>query len=230
MSGIRYSSLTLCIAAAVGACLSDDRFDPELGATEQSVVTTTPFISEEDGQADWGGVHCPEGKVAMGYECVGGYCDNIRLFCDTFPGTLGPEQPWSAWFSEETVGGRDCPGLDEWITAIQCRDWWCNDMRFRCRKAVHAGVRTVERNSCTNVGPISEENPPLSLEGTGRFLGGLTCHGFWCDGVAADACTPQVRCEASFGCGFSPAAACQCDAACTSFGDCCPNKVSECGP
>jgi hypothetical protein len=232
MSRVGRSSISLLFVAAFGACLSGPEAadpDPEVGVIEQGVVTPTPFVSEEDGQADWGGVHCPEGKVAMGYECIGGYCDSIRLLCDTFPGTLGPEQPWTPWFSEETVG-RDCTGLDEWVTGIQCRGGWCDDMRFTCRKATQAGVRTVERNACGPVGPISEEQPPISLEGMNRFLGGLTCTGWWCDNVSARACSPQVRCEASLGCGFNAAAACQCDAACTTFGDCCANKVSECGP
>ena len=228
MSRARHLPIGLFVIATIGACLSNEE-DAELGTTEQAVVTPTIFISDENGQAEEGGAHCPAGKVAMGYECDGWYCDNIRLLCDDFPGTLGALQPWTPWFSEETIG-RGCAGADEWITAIQCRGGWCDDMRVRCRKATHASVRTVERNACGPVGPTSEEFGPISLEGQNRFLGAMSCQGGYCDNVSATACTPQVRCDSGLGCGFSSSAPCQCDAACTSFGDCCPNKVSECGP
>jgi hypothetical protein len=224
----RYLALGLFVVAALGACLSEEGRDAEVSVAEQGIVTTTQFISEESGQSDDGGAHCPAGKVAMGVECAGGYCDNIRLLCDDFPGTLGALQPWSEWFSEETLG-RGCAGLDEWVTAIQCRGGWCDEMRVRCRKATNAGVRTVERNACITAGPTSEDLAPLSLEGQNRFIGGMSCQGGYCDNVSASACTPEVRCDSGLGCGYSAGAACQCDAACTSFGDCCPNKVSECG-
>ena len=226
------SSIGLVMLAAAGACQVDSEVDPEVdpevATAGQAIVTTTPFISEEDGQADNGGAMCPDGQVAMGYECTGGWCDNIRLLCDSFPGTLGALQPWTPFFSEENPG-HACSGLDEWIVGIQCRGWWCDDIRFRCRKATRADVRTVERTSCFGTTTVSEETPPMSLEGTGRFLVGLACSGSYCDNLSGTGCVPAPQCEASLGCGFNAAAPCQCDSACTSFGDCCSNKIAECG-
>lgn len=165
----------------------------------------------------------------MGFQCTGGWCDNIRLLCDSFPGTLGALQPWTPFFSEENPA-HACSGLDEWIVGIQCRGWWCDEIRFRCRKGTQAGARTVERSSCGGTAVVSEETPPMSLEGTGRFLVGLDCDGGFCDNVSGTACQPVAQCEASLGCGFNAAASCQCDPECSSFGDCCSNKVAECGP
>jgi hypothetical protein len=222
-------SFGIWAVVTLGACMASEESDLDISTTEQAVVVTTGFISEENGQSDGGGAHCPAGTVAMGYECNGRFCDNQRLLCDSFPGTLGVLQPWSQWFSEENPG-QNCSGLDEWVTAIQCRGSFCDDIRFRCRKATVAGARTVERDQCFQTGSVSEENPPLTLEGTGRFFGGLTCHGSNCDNVSALSCRPQTRCDSGLGCTFNSGAPCQCDAVCASFGDCCPNKVNECGP
>jgi hypothetical protein len=228
MSSTHQLFILLSAVCALDACQITEA-DPALETTEQASTTTTPFISEENGQADNSGAFCPDGQVAIGYQCTGSYCDNIRLICDTFPGTLGAFQPWSPWFSEETPA-QGCIGADEWIVGIQCDGSWCDNMRFRCRKATIGGVRTAEPRTCAGPWSISEENPPLSLEGTGLFLRAMGCAGSYCDNVYSWGCQPEPRCDSSLGCGYSPSAPCQCDSACSFYGDCCPHKAEDCGP
>lgn len=134
------------------------------GVTCTSFSFTFPFISH---------------KVAIGFECQGGYCDNVRVRCDNFPGTLGNTR-WTHWV-EHSGRVAEC-GTNEWMTGVRCWGDWCDNVSLRC------SVSDKEAGHCTWTAWISEETPALTVQ-PGQFLRGVECDGAHCDNKRFLTCT-----------------------------------------
>ena len=201
------------------------------GATQAITqhATWTGPMSEEFG----GPLSCPAGQVVVGVQCNGSFCDQISLRCDNFGASLNPSgnPHWTEWvetggdiFGNNTLRDAVCaPG--EWMTGLDCRGDWCDDVRVACRPS---NSRAVD---CTWTGLYSEEQPPYYAPDS-RFLAGVHCEGTHCDNkryyVCAARPAPEYSCQNR--CGTSAtSAACWCDEACTRYGDCCADKGDYCG-
>ncbi len=220
------------MCALIAACVTqeeDARSADTLGQVEQAATyraTWTRWISEEDGQCDTCGAICPEGTVAIGVDCSGDYCDNIRLRCDRFTGLLDNHPShweWSQWIGRDRADDF-CPD-GEWITGIKCEGNWCDNVSVRCHRS------TVARGEVGLRWGHSEENPAYIAPG-GSFLFGLSCfEDMHCDnkGYHVAQTVPLARdsCEGACG-GQSSGRTCWCDDYCMTMGDCCTDYEPVC--
>ncbi len=222
--------LVAALACSTTACdlveheeRADDIESVEQEATYQA--GWTDWISEEDGQCSNCGAICPPGKVAVGVDCRGDFCDDVRLRCDFFPGLL-PEHPdnwdWTAWI------GRDrrrewCPD-GSWLTGVKCEGDYCDNVSIRCSRS------TVGQWSAPSGGFYSEETGPF-LAPDGTFVTGIYCRGQHCDEkfyyTATARPLPGDSCQSQCG-GQSSSRSCYCDTACVRYGDCCTDYVPAC--
>ncbi len=208
----------------------DDRRSGDDGVGRSTAAVTihaswTDWISEEDGQGLRDGAHCSGGQVAIGFDCDGPFCDNVRLYCDDFEGPIGDEQPWSRWFEDGGIRDQSCPD-GSWLTGVRCRGGNCDDISIRCRASSVAWADCAWTNNWH-----SEEDPPFITESS-RYLVGIRCNGRHCDNKQYRYCSarPAPANSCADRCGsFSSTASCQCDSACSRYRDCCVDKVRLCG-
>lgn len=215
-----------------------------------AAVNWSPYVSEENG-GPW--AHCLQDQAVSGIQCSGGYCDNVRLRCETLPfSTLMMNYNTSGWFSEENSGystttsegwyrydtsySHVCnySGTSGIMTGLHCRGSHCDDIELECAtpmRLVDGVWQPVALVDCTWSSLHSEEQPAFgSPEGSNRFITGVSCHGSYCDDKSYYVCSlaaPAASCSGA--CGGQSAGGCWCDAACANYGDCCADKVSVCG-
>lgn len=184
----------------------------------------TRWISEEDGQGEYGGVRCPEGKVAIGVECHGDFCDNVRLRCDTFQGMVGGGR-WGNWV-EHTAGTQFKCGTNEWVAGIQCWGDWCDNVRVWC-----AATSNAPSGCYWTPQTYSEEHGAYTAPPS-EYVAGIECSGNHCDSKRYWVC--KTRPAAANSCagrcgGASSGGTCFCDASCGDYGDCCTDFERICG-
>jgi hypothetical protein len=143
----------------------------------------TYYTSEE-----YNSIVCENGLV-QGMQCNGSYCDNVKLNCDNFSGDLqATGHRWTEYFSEDGNNSRSCEE-NEFVTAIQCRGHYCDDVRLRCSTYddISKGINCYWLNPT-----LSEEDGGILLAPEGYFLTGLACQGRrYCDNKKLRVCTPS---------------------------------------
>lgn len=166
--------LALVDPASIPSPLSEDepvldRPDFDLTASpDVQAYVWKGWISEE-GPAST----CATGQVVSGYDCDGGSCDNQRLECHAFGGTLG-DRTWSNWFSEEAPNNFYlCPG-NSYVSGVTCSGGNCDNVSLECT------TTTLAKTNCAWAGPYSEEQPAY-LAPAGKAIAGMWCTGGSCD-------------------------------------------------
>lgn len=71
---------------------------------------------------------CGTHGYITGMQCIGAYCDNIKLHCTTFESKKPRNCVWSRWISEEN-GGRLSFGPRSAV-AMQCKGSYCDNKKF----------------------------------------------------------------------------------------------------
>jgi hypothetical protein len=135
------------------------------------------------------------GAPVAGIRCSDKYCDNKRLlFYSQAPANVtatkrGPwitDNPGTAHGSVDPeyidqFGSYDCTDVipNGYITALQCQDDYCDNIRFTCQSA--QGV-TID-SSRTQTSTFSEEGSASFTCSFGYVLTGLACSGHYCDNL-----------------------------------------------
>ena len=127
--------------------LSDD---PPVLSRPQLDLTATPhvqaylwkgWVSEEQPAST-----CGTGQLVSGFDCDGSKCDNVRIECNDFGGTLG-ESNWSKWISEESPNNfYQCPG-NQYMSGVTCSGSYCDNLSLECT------VTSFGKSGCTWAGP-----------------------------------------------------------------------------
>jgi hypothetical protein len=161
----------------LGGCESapehdEDAADSDVGSAAEELRAWTAYTSEE-----FPPLECPNGQAVQGIDCTGSYCDNLALYCAYTSRASG----WSTWvpyFSEEGAGTADeghCVNTDMWLTGINCRGDYCDDLTMRCTQMIGSWTGT-----CWWSGWYSEEQAPFYASGD-TFIKGIECDGDYCD-------------------------------------------------
>jgi hypothetical protein len=165
------AALLVSPACLLGGCEPPVNYDE--GATDdESVRFWTAYTSEE-----YPPLECPNGQAVQGVDCTGGYCDNVAIYCET-TGRASGYSTWVPYFSEEGSGTADeghCLGADMWLTGVNCRGTYCDDLTLRCTQLTNSSGGT-----CWWSGWYSEEQAPFYATG-GAFIKGIECDGDYCD-------------------------------------------------
>lgn len=230
----KYAPLLISLTALgwLAGCSPAEELPPEeprglAGQVEQSATVAaywTRFISEEDGSGPEGGVRCAANEAVVGVECMGDFCDNVRVRCDTFQNTTGLGR-WTTWV-EHTAGTQVKCGTNEWMAGIKCWGDWCDNVSIWCVPTNNGAA-----NCAWTTQYWSEENGAFTAPPS-RYLAGIECTGNHCDNKKYWVC--ETRPAASNSCngrcgGASSGGTCFCDDACESFEDCCTDKERFCG-
>lgn len=172
----------------------------------------TPWVSDENGGPETICNAWNEG--AVGFGCRNGWCDDVRLLCETFNDgmSLDSSSYWySPWFSEEgalppDVGSTSAaanegscrmgiPGtIDSWrpgvVSGIRCRGAHCDDMKIECeRPAKYSGgiPYPATAYSCHSGGTVSDEQGSVDF-GPNNYIWNMACTGGYCDNVTISVC------------------------------------------
>jgi hypothetical protein len=144
----------------------------DAGSDYEELRTWTVYTSDEHPPLE-----CPVGQALQGMDCTGSYCDNVALYC-AYTGRMGSRSTWLPYFSEEGSGTADeghCVSGDMWLTGVNCRGKYCDDLTMRCTQMVGSWTGT-----CWWSGWYSEEDAPFYASG-GTFIKGIECEGDHCD-------------------------------------------------
>jgi hypothetical protein len=179
-----------------------------------SAAYWTNYVSDEGSPQAFCGFW---NESAIGFSCTGGFCDNVRLRCETLPfgSTLNSaDDYWSGWFSEESDGVEGITSFgwyarfDEnyhvchyahanpgFVSGIQCSGSNCDNVKIECTKAVKWNGSSnvyMNVNSCSWSGTYSEENTGNSGNidfGANRLITGVKCEGSKCDNMRFYVCS-----------------------------------------
>jgi len=135
-----------------------------------------PFVS--DGTAP---STCGTNQVVTGFDCNGGYCDDVAIECHNYGGTLGAST-WSAWFEDAGKTFHSC-AAGSYVTGIVCRGDNCDDLAVECTVASGALAQT----NCQWTPFFSEEDDKF-LANIGDAVRGMQCSGTHCDDVRFFVC------------------------------------------
>jgi hypothetical protein len=189
----------------------------------------TGWMSEEFG----GPLACPSNMVVIGVECRGSFCDQVRLRCDTFPNTFSDASVWeSPWiehggdiFGNGATKEVTCPD-NEWVTGMECMGDYCDNVKILCKSTGRAA------GTCAWTADWYSEEQGAFTVPADSYIRGVRCAGMHCDNkqyfvcqarpAAANSC--RGRCDV-----FSSSHSCQCDDACSLYGDCCTDHALHCG-
>jgi hypothetical protein len=139
-------------------------------STEQAIYSGwTAFTSEE-----YPPISCDSASLMSTVQCTGGYCDNIRAYCQPTRGSLGSAY-WTSYFSEESTNYRLCAS-GYWVTGLACKGGWCDNTSLQC-----SYIGNITPINCYWTGWVSEENGGTLSFGTGYFARGAQCSGSNCD-------------------------------------------------
>jgi hypothetical protein len=169
------AALLLSPACLLSGCeppMDYDESPADAGLDEESVRAWTAYTSEETPPLE-----CPNGQAVQGIDCTGDYCDNLALYCETTGRTSG-YSTWVPYFSEEGSGTADeghCNSSDMWVSGINCKGSYCDDLTLRCTQLINSWPGT-----CWWSGWFSEEQAPFYATG-GAFIKGVECDGDYCD-------------------------------------------------
>jgi hypothetical protein len=170
-------------AFALGACTvpaPDEAINDEeenVASAAQAIYSGwTPYTSEE-----YPPIACDSASLMGSIQCTGGYCDNIRAYCQPTSGSLGGSY-WTSYFSEEGTNYRYCnPGY--WVTGLACTGHYCDNISLQC-----SYVGNVSARNCYWTGWVSEENGGYLSFGSGYYARGAQCSGGYCDNMRFYVC------------------------------------------
>jgi hypothetical protein len=226
------AGLLLLVAATTMGVACGGAGETEMGREElvgesqeaaTSAAVWTRYISEEDGQGDANGALCPSGMAAIGFECNGDYCDNVRVRCDTFVGMLGGFR-WTQWVEHNGSAAALC-GTNEWMTGVQCWGDWCDNVRIKCQASSNAAV------GCAWTPDWYSEDSGAFTTAPGQYIRGVQCSGAHCDNKRYYVCgsRPSSANSCQGRCGTSATGGnCWCDPSCPLYGDCCTDYERIC--
>jgi len=89
----------------------------------------TDWFSEEGAQYGANVRFCNDKHWMTGISCSGGWCDNIRLYCQDYPDLPVRSCFWSAWISEENGGTLNFPP-GYFARGAACDGGNCDNMSF----------------------------------------------------------------------------------------------------
>jgi hypothetical protein len=230
-----YMMIAIAALGAMVGCAADVEPEAEardsLGQFEQAATSVAQWlpksgwISEESGQGDTGGVSCPAGMAVVGVECMGDFCDNLRIRCDTFQ-SLGSWR-WTHWV-EHTAGQDAKCGTNEWMTGIKCWGDWCDNVSIRCSAS---STWRVENEDCYWTAQLYSEEQGAYTTPSFQYIAGVHCEGLHCDNKRYWVCktrpAPGNSCNGRCG-GVSSGGTCYCDGVCSNYGDCCTDYGRYC--
>lgn len=208
----------------------------------------TGWVSEENGSPP---ALCASGtEAARGLDCYGGYCDDVRLYCESLPyGITVDSYDFTDFFSEEDDGiGRvtsegwyrydnsfshvcKYAGSAGIVTGIRCSGGNCDNIALECatpRTHFEGVTEPVDFTDCYWTAEYSEEQAAF-IAPYGQFITGVECNDSNCDNKSYYVCTAQAAansCEDS--CGGPARGGCFCDEHCTELEDCCSDFDSVC--
>lgn len=117
---------------------------------------------------------CPANQVVTGFDCSGDYCDNVRLECHSYGGSV-TGGTWSNWFEHNGKASHVCPSGQK-ITGIDCWGDYCDNISIRCSTASSLGT-----NRCAWTNWYSDEDPSPFYADVGDAIQGMWCSGTHCD-------------------------------------------------
>ncbi|MGH1340290.1 MAG: hypothetical protein ACRBN8_01970 [Nannocystales bacterium] len=142
-----------------------------------------PFHSEETPGASQCGVN----EAVTGFDCSGHYCDNVRIECHGYGGSVPPAiDGFSDWFEVGPPPGiasgfvktSHVCNADQKMTGIDCRGSYCDDISIECSPS--PGFLT-DPDRCILSAWFSEENSGPFLAPVGTVIQGVQCQGTHCD-------------------------------------------------
>jgi hypothetical protein len=182
------------------------------GGAASAALYWTPWVSDEGNP--W--AFCTNwNEAAVGFGCRGGFCDDVRLLCETFPNgmSMNPaSQRFTPWFSEEgalppgvsstqpTANQGVCrfhiPGtIDSFrpgvASAVRCWGSNCDNLQLECEEVVKFNGSTpvqATASSCRSVGPLSDEQGSMDF-GPNQYIYSATCSGRYCDNMTFTVCS-----------------------------------------
>jgi hypothetical protein len=126
--------------------------------------------------------------------CYGNHCDDVEVTCRELPEKVVGTPRWTGWFSEESAFDDGLCGRDEWVTALDCANAYCDDMRVECSKV--SNVFYGSEAAAFSHGPPNDQFTPFfGIQGetqwlNGGFAIGLQCMGPFCDSLSVAAEAP----------------------------------------
>jgi hypothetical protein len=195
----------LWVVAAAAGVLS-------LASTASAKLYWTPWVSDENGGPE---TYCTAwNEGAVGFGCSGGWCDSVRLLCETFNGGMSLDSSsyyYTPWFSEEGAFGpgvgstgpapnegscrMGIPGtIDSWrpgvVSGVACKGANCDQMQLECERPVkYSGGIAYPASvySCKNAGTVSEEQGSVDF-GPNNYIYNVECSGGYCDNQTFTTC------------------------------------------
>lgn len=131
-----------------------------------------------------GDSECLVGQVVTGFDCSGHYCDNVRIECHSYGGSVpSATNAFSEWFEVGPPPGfagnpkrMHICASNQKMTGIDCRGSYCDDISIECSPTSGLGT-----SRCGWSNWYSEENPSPFLAPTGTAIQGVWCSGTHCD-------------------------------------------------
>jgi hypothetical protein len=155
-----------------------DRIDALTADSDPLGYGFLPWHSDETA----GSSTCPANQIVTGFDCDGSYCDNVKLECHGYGGTVSGHQPWSAWFDHNGKSNHVCPAGTK-ITGIDCWGDYCDNISIRCTSA--PGLDTAR---CAWSSWYSEDNASPFYAAGGDAIQGIWCSGTHCDNKSFYVC------------------------------------------
>ena len=152
----------------------DDAFEARISPQGDAVFRFQGPHSEETP----GVSQCPPGEVVTGFDCTGGYCDNVNIECFEYGGSVASSGSWSAWFEHNGKVLHTCPPGTK-MTGIDCSGSYCDNVRIECTSA--PGLDTDNCQWLPSSGWYSEEHPTPFFAPMNRAFQGVWCNGTHCD-------------------------------------------------
>lgn len=123
---------------------------------------------------------CATNQLVTGFNCDGGYCDDVSIECHGYGGTMGAST-WSAWFEHNGKNRHEC-NAGSYVTGIVCSGDNCDNMSVECTTAPALG-----QTDCQWTPWFSEEDSSF-LANVGDAIRGVQCRGTHCDEVRFFVC------------------------------------------
>lgn len=189
------SLIVLAATALLPAC---DEADTAHHPAPEEASMDTSDLSSDTAEADktplaWTGVAtwtaytsdnkppvtCATGSMVTGFQCLGRYCDDVRLKCQPQTGHTLTTRTWSSYFSEEGTNYRTCT---DFMTGIAATGNYSDNLSIECTTSTTRSPR-----SCVWSAYFSEEDPAFEAP-SGYFIRSLQCSGSNCDRMRAEYC------------------------------------------
>lgn len=169
--------------------LLDDQLDPS--GLEKLTNGSNPNFST--GWSAWTTdglppVSCDVGYAISGFQCSGGHCDNMRIYCSLM-NSGSSSVGWTSYFSEENSpsSSGDCGWfVQKWMTGLACKGDECDDMSVQCTMFPYLSAG----HTCITTNYFSEEGGGTMMLPAGYFAKEMWANGSRSDKLRVYACKP----------------------------------------